>query len=260
MSADSQVPAMDGDQTSSVIAAAVASMIICTIFFTLRIVARLISRSRILWADIFLFGGVIACVVISSVDLYGELCVSDFLDRCLTSHTVLKLGLGRQIAYVAIGDPELRGVVKMLKVRESSAQKSQLLTLCKLLMVNNCAYAFGQVTVKISLCLLYRHLFVSSKLHMIIDITIVYSVLWGIAFVGVAIFSCRPIHAFWDFELQALPTTYCINNRAWYLGQAIPNILTDILVLCMPIKQIWALRLDRKSKGALIFIFALGIL
>jgi hypothetical protein len=130
----------------------------------------------------------------------------------------------------------------------------------KLLMVNNCAYAFGQVTVKISLCLLYRQLFTSPKLHKIIDITIVYSILWGVAFIGVAIFSCRPIHAFWDFTLQALPTTYCINNRAWYLGQAIPNILTDIVVLCMPIKQIWGLKLGQKSKLVLVFVFALGIL
>jgi hypothetical protein len=127
-------------------------------------------------------------------------------------------------------------------------------------MVNNCAYAFGQVTVKISLCLLYRHLFTSPKLHKLIDITIVYSVAWGIAFVGVAIFSCRPIHAFRDFTLQALPSTYCINNRAWYVGQAVPNILADILVLCMPIKQIWALKLDKRSKWALVLIFALGIL
>jgi hypothetical protein len=135
-----------------------------------------------------------------------------------------------------------------------------MLTGPQFLMVNNCAYAFGQVTVKISLCLLYRHLFLSTRLHKLIDITIAYSVAWGIAFVGVAIFSCRPIHAFWEFSLQALPSTYCINNRAWYVGQAVPNILTDILVLLMPIKQVWALQLDKRSKLALVFIFALGIL
>jgi hypothetical protein len=135
-----------------------------------------------------------------------------------------------------------------------------MLTGPQFLMVNNCAYAFGQVTVKISLFLLYRHLFLSTRLHKLIDITIAYSVAWGIAFVGVAIFSCRPIHAFWEFSLQALPSTYCINNRAWYVGQAVPNILTDILVLLMPIKQVWALQLDKRSKLALVFIFALGIL
>jgi hypothetical protein len=65
-------PGTDGDRTRSVIAAAVASMIICTTFYTLRIVSRIVSRSRILWTDIFLAGGLVACVVISSVDLHGE--------------------------------------------------------------------------------------------------------------------------------------------------------------------------------------------
>jgi hypothetical protein len=37
-------------------------------------------------------------------------------DELLTSRAVLKLGLGRQIACVSISDPELKGVVKMLKV------------------------------------------------------------------------------------------------------------------------------------------------
>ncbi len=127
-------------------------------------------------------------------------------------------------------------------------------------MVNNIVYAFGQVTVKISLCLLYRHLFTSARLRKVIDITIIYSVLWGISFIGVAIFSCRPLHAFWDFELQGLPGTYCINNRAWYLGQAVPNILSDILVLAMPIQQVLKLKLDNRSRLSLVFIFGLGLL
>jgi hypothetical protein len=83
----------------------------------------------------------------------------------------------------------------------------------ELLMVNSCAYAFGQVTVKISLCLPYRRLFVNAKLHKIVGITILYSVLWGVAFVSVAIFFCRPIHVFWNFTLQALPTIYCQQPR-----------------------------------------------
>jgi hypothetical protein len=38
------------------------------------------------------------------------------LDGHLTPHTALKLGLGRQIAYVSIEDPDLKSVVQMLKV------------------------------------------------------------------------------------------------------------------------------------------------
>lgn len=123
-------------------------------------------------------------------------------------------------------------------------------------MVNNCIYAFGQVTVKISLVLLYRHLFTSKTLHLIVKLTAWFMVAWGISFIGVAIFSCTPIHAFWEFQLQ--PTSYCINNQAWYIAMAVPTILTDIQILIMPIREVWKLQLDRKSKTALSFIFALG--
>ena len=71
MSSTQPAPAIDDDKTQSVIAAAVASMIICTTFYALRIASRVLSKSPILWTDIFLAGGLVACVVISSVDLYG---------------------------------------------------------------------------------------------------------------------------------------------------------------------------------------------
>jgi len=123
-------------------------------------------------------------------------------------------------------------------------------------MVNNCFYALGQVTVKISLLLLYRHLFTSKRLHLLIHLTGAFVLAWGFAFVGVAIFSCNPIYAFWEFELQV--RSYCINDQAWYIAMAVPTILTDILILCMPIRQVWKLQLDRRSKVALTFIFCLG--
>lgn len=66
------MPHIKGDRTSSVVGAAVSSMVIGVTFFILRILSRIVSKSRILWSDILLFGGVIACVVISSIDLYGK--------------------------------------------------------------------------------------------------------------------------------------------------------------------------------------------
>lgn len=125
-------------------------------------------------------------------------------------------------------------------------------------MLNNCVYAFGQVTVKISLLQLYRYIFTSKRLYLVITITTWFMIAWGIAFVGVAIFSCNPIYAFWEFELKA--TAYCINDQAWYIAMAVPTILTDLLILAMPIRQVWKLQLDQKSKIALTFIFLLGSL
>ncbi|MCJ1405320.1 hypothetical protein MMC11_008547 [Xylographa trunciseda] len=81
---------------------------------------------------------------------------------------------------------------------------------------------------------------------------------WGMAGLSGSIFSCNPINAFWDFELQGTPGVYCINVQAFYIAIAVPNLLTDVLILAMPIWQVWKLQLDRRSKIALTFIFLLG--
>ncbi|MCJ1396740.1 hypothetical protein MMC18_009632, partial [Xylographa bjoerkii] len=131
-------------------------------------------------------------------------------------------------------------------------------TMLKYLVVAECFYAFGQVTVKISLLLLYRYLFTSKRLHLWINITIAFMLAWGIAVLGGSIFSCNPMNAFWNFQLQGTPGVYCINFQAFYISVAVPNLLTDVLILGMPIRQVWKLHMDRRSKIALTFIFLLG--
>lgn len=62
---------LNDDRTPSVISAAVASMVLCVVFYLFRILSRTFSNTPILASDYTLFGGVIACFVISCVDLWG---------------------------------------------------------------------------------------------------------------------------------------------------------------------------------------------
>ena len=62
---------LNEDLSLSVIRSAVASMVICLVFYLLRLLSRRISRTPLMVSDYTLFGGVIACYVISSVDLWG---------------------------------------------------------------------------------------------------------------------------------------------------------------------------------------------
>lgn len=79
---------------------------------------------------------------------------------------------------------------------------------------------------------------------------------WSVVFVLVSIFSCRPVHALWDWELQ--PVSYCINSPGFYGTMAVVTILTDVLILCMPVRQVWKLQLSQRSRIALTFIFLIG--
>jgi len=73
----------------------------------------------------------------------------------------------------------------------------------------------------------------------------------------VAIFSCTPIHGFWDL-LTMKPPPKCINNKAFYIGLSVPNILADIVILCLPVTKVWKLQMSRRSKTAVSGMFLLG--
>ena len=74
------------------------------------------------------------------------------------------------------------------------------------------------------------------------------------ATVLVSIFSCHPVNGYWD---RTVPAT-CIDSRAFYLGNAIANILTDVIILTLPVQMVWHLQTPRSQKIALTFIFGLG--
>jgi hypothetical protein len=78
---------------------------------------------------------------------------------------------------------------------------------------------------------------------------------WWVAVVFISIFSCSPIYGFWDkTTIQA----HCVNNKEFYIGNAVPNIVTDVIILAMPIRIIWSLQTTMMQKATLSFIFLLG--
>ena len=68
------------------------------------------------------------------------------------------------------------------------------------------------------------------------------------------IFICTPIQTFWSL---GGPRT-CIDILKYYLGVAVPNVLTDVILLLLPVPWIWKLVMSRSQKIALTGIFLLG--
>jgi hypothetical protein len=81
-------------------------------------------------------------------------------------------------------------------------------------------------------------------------------VAWWIAVVLVSLFSCDPINGFWDHNI----TSKCINTMHFFIGNEVPNIFTDIVILILPIRMIWRLNMSKDQKISLSFIFLLGSL
>lgn len=82
------------------------------------------------------------------------------------------------------------------------------------------------------------------------------SISWCISIIMVSIFQCTPIERTWN---PAIPG-HCINLKASFIGNAIPNILTDVAILALPMQQVWGLHTSTMQKTQISFVFLLGSL
>ena len=77
----------------------------------------------------------------------------------------------------------------------------------------------------------------------------------------VSIFQCIPVSGFWDRFLATPDAPKCgVEVTKFFEANSIPNIITDVAILILPIPYIWKLHLPTKQKLGLITIFILGAL
>ena len=115
-------------------------------------------------------------------------------------------------------------------------------------------YTISLVATKISILLLYRSIFPGRRIALITNIVGACIIAWGIAVVLVSIFSCNPVRGFWDITVEAT----CVDTRHFYLGSSVPNISMDVIILLLPIKNIWGLQMGVRQKFAVSGLFLLG--
>lgn len=80
---------------------------------------------------------------------------------------------------------------------------------------------------------------------------------WFISLVFAIIFSCRPVAFFWDKTIKG---GSCINENNLAYGITATNIVTDFVVLLLPIPWLLKLQLPMAKKIGIIGIFLLGSL
>jgi chromate transport protein ChrA len=109
--------------------------------------------------------------------------------------------------------------------------------------------------IKISILLLYLRLFSASR-------TLKRAIYGLVAFVAAYIlafelslgFSCKPVKSLFRPELRRK----CINIKNHVLAQACINVISDVLVLLVPIPTILRLKLGGRQKIATVLIFAIA--
>jgi len=80
------------------------------------------------------------------------------------------------------------------------------------------------------------------------------SVLW-LASILVVVFQCTPVQKAYMPYLQE---GYCLDTMDWFLGNSVPNIASELLILILPTREIWKLKVSRPQKIAISVVFLMG--
>ncbi|KAK0122100.1 hypothetical protein ONS95_010362 [Cadophora gregata] len=80
--------------------------------------------------------------------------------------------------------------------------------------------------------------------------------LWTITILFVTGFQCMPLEKFW----RPWVAGRCFDTKIITFGLSIPNIITDIAILTLPLPQIWRMNADIRQKSLLSAVFLLGSL
>ncbi|KAL9037606.1 MAG: hypothetical protein Q9214_005629 [Letrouitia sp. 1 TL-2023] len=117
-------------------------------------------------------------------------------------------------------------------------------------------YISSMAATKISILLLYRRIFPIWKLRYIAWTVGIFIFAYSFAAVFLAIFRCHPIRAIWNPLVKA----HCDNTNATILVMAIFNVVTDVIVLVLPMPVVWGLQLPKTRKFQVMAVFLLGSL
>ena len=77
------------------------------------------------------------------------------------------------------------------------------------------------------------------------------------AFTLVTIWQCKPLQTFWN---RRIPGGRCFDSEAFWFSYSLINILLDVAILSLPVRQVLKLQVNSKEKLSLIAVFFLGIL
>lgn len=81
-------------------------------------------------------------------------------------------------------------------------------------------------------------------------------VLWAISVILETFLLCRPLAFNWDPTIKGS----CGDRNTVYVTAGALNIVTDFMVIALPLPHVWKLQLPFARKVGLVVMFSIGIL
>lgn len=128
----------------------------------------------------------------------------------------------------------------------------QLIIYLKLEFAYQFLYAPSSVFPKLSVLALYYRIFCTRPYRFWILLTGTLMILWCLALIAFDFGACTPIAYNWDKHIAG---GYCADLNASYKWASVPNIITDGMMLVLPLPAVWRLGLTARQKWGLTVTF-----
>ncbi|EAW21037.1 putative integral membrane protein [Aspergillus fischeri NRRL 181] len=116
-------------------------------------------------------------------------------------------------------------------------------------------YTLSICLTKYSILMFYWRIFGTTNIRIPIYVIFFLVTGWGLGVIFTTIFQCLPVRGFWDKSLNP----HCgVDVNQFFIGNAVPNIITDWALLILPMPYIWRLHRNTTQKIAISSVFVLG--
>jgi hypothetical protein len=129
-------------------------------------------------------------------------------------------------------------------------------TILKMLVAYELIYATSISTIKISVLFFYLRVFVNDGLRMATKVALGFVCLWSIGNILQVFLICHPFVK--TYSLTAEGT--CGNQVASFIAIGAFNIITDAIILTLPLPTVWALKMSTPAKLGLTCVFLVGLM
>ncbi|KAF4445620.1 hypothetical protein F53441_10684 [Fusarium austroafricanum] len=133
-----------------------------------------------------------------------------------------------------------------------------LVEVTKLVYVYSFFFAAAVFTTKVSILLFYRRVFSRGGLSFRIAFwfTVALVVAYPVIFIFTMGFCCTPVSHYWT-QFKGTKGS-CIDVGRFFTVLAIVNLLTNVMVLLIPVPEVLKLQMSKQKKGAVFAILGLG--
>lgn len=167
------------------------------------------------------------------------------------------------VCTIGISTPKMQSLCSRCVASEFST-KMDLSSVCKYLYIDfeqlyyvvQMFYILAKVMVKASIALLIDRIFPIRWMRRATICFIVLLITHNLVFLFLIIFQCKPISSIWDKHI----TGSCLNLTAIAYAGASLSIVEYIVLILLPIPELWKLKAKLGRRIQLIFVFTLASL